>query len=152
VKLYPARSWRWWQVGYKQIMYQLVPLASQYDKIYINNTYEPALPRFLFWTAYPPHEYLRNFKTDQSVPNVVDGFDGFVFADKYYFGSFNDQARTQGLANYLQPGNLYILSQRDDVGPGVDWRSSPPQGIEVKGVSTNSYNEPILYLVEKHDQ
>jgi 4-amino-4-deoxy-L-arabinose transferase-like glycosyltransferase len=75
---YRESSWKWWQVGYKDAMTQLAILVPKYDKILINNSYEPSLIRFLFWAHYPPAKFRSEFTLDQPVNNLLPGFDGFT--------------------------------------------------------------------------
>src|SRR3972149_5742895 len=137
---YPKVYSRWWHVGFKTAMTSLSQLAPSYQKVFINNTYEPSLIRFLFYTKYSPADFHNQFTIDQLQKDIVPGYDGFNLTDKYYFGTFN-----HGLN--LQPNNLYLLSQRDDVGGDWDWRISPPGNIQVLGTATDPYNRPLFYLV-----
>lgn len=141
---YPKSSWRWWSVGFKAI---LTDLPTTYDHVFINNTYEPSLIRFLFYTRYSPAKFHAEFTGDQPQKNLYPQYDGFSLTDKYIFGSFTDQAHNQGLTRYLLPGSLYIISQRDDLPGDWDWRTSPPAGVKVISTSTNAYNQPVLYQV-----
>lgn len=137
LNIYRLLSWRWWNVGFKDAMTQVAIEAPRYHQVFINNTYEPSLTRFLFWTKYSPVQFQKEFITDVPTPNIVPGYDGFRFADRYYFGSFNTRPRI------MQPNSLYVLSQRDDPDPSV--------GTELLHTSTNGLFEPIFYLATKHD-
>ncbi len=146
---YRLESWRWWHVGFKDAMTQVGRLAPNYSQVFINNTYEPSLERFLFWTSYPPQEFHRQFTVDQAIANVTPNYNGFFLGPKYYFGQFSDNAKSKGVANSLLPNSLYVISQRDDVAGDWDWRFSPPIGVKVLFTSVNLYNQPILYLITK---
>jgi hypothetical protein len=135
LKLYPQRSWRWWHAGFQDAMTQLSQIEGNYEKVFINNTYEPALIRFLFWTAYSPAVFLQEFELDQHQKDLEPGFDGFKLGEKYYFGDFR---------NYTYvPDTLYVTSFRDQ-GP-------PPAGSTIRGQSNNPYGEPILYVWELNE-
>ncbi len=140
---YSKQSWRWWHVGYKNILTQIPALSENYSRIFINNTYEPALMRFLFWTKYDPAKFHKNFTVDQPQDNIVPGYNGFSLDGKYFFGSFN------GKEKLFFPGSLYLISQRDDVGGDWDWRESPPDNINLIGASSNLYGQTVFYLVSK---
>ncbi len=144
---YPKASWVWWHVGFKSVMQDLAKLDSQYSRIFINNTYEPSLERFLFWTRYSPEKFHKVFMKDFSLNEVAPGYNGFRFGDKYYFGSFSDRARSKQLEYKFRSDSLYLISQRDDVGGGWDWWKSPPDGVKILSVSRNPLGEPIFYLV-----
>lgn len=139
---YPVSSWRWWDVGYKGAMLKLNELSPNYSRVFINNTYEPSLIRFLFWTGYSPEKFHQQFTIDQPQKNIVPNYDGFSLDDKYFFGSFSKSVT-------LLPNSLYLISQRDDVGGDWDWRKSPPDGVKVLYASTNPDGFPILYLITK---
>ena len=140
---YPKQSWRWWHVGYKNILTQIPVISDDYSRIFINNTYEPSLMRFLFWTKYDPVKFHKNFTDDKPQDNIVSGYDGFSLDGKYFFGSFN------GREKLFLPSSLYLVSQREDVGGDWDWRESPPENINLVGSSSNPYGQAVFYLVTK---
>lgn len=148
---YPRLSWVWWHVGYKDIMTQLPKLAQGYSHVFINNTYEPSLVRFLFWTKYDPARFQQEFTLDQSINAVAPDYDGFSLGDKYFFGQFSQNAIEAGITNSIKSGDLYLISQREDVAGDWDWRVSPPQEIKVLHTSTNPVNQPLMYLITKNE-
>lgn len=145
---YPSRSWRWWHVGYKPALTELIKLSPQYDRVFINNTYEPALIRFLFYSKYDPRNFQRDFVIDKPQANVQPGYYGFALAPKFYFGNFSPEPN-KSLIDVMQPGNLYMISQRDNLPGDWDWRKTPPAGIKVLFTSTDPAGFPIFYLVTK---
>ena len=146
---YPILSWRWWQIGYRDTFQQLSHLDSSYSRVFINNTYEPSLIRFLFWTRYPPSKFHRFFTLDQPTDGIITGYDGFSLEDKYFFGQFSPVSPDSGITRSYLPGALYLVSQRDDVGGDWDWRTSPPANVSVLYTSTNQADQPLFYLVTR---
>lgn len=146
---YPVLSWQWWQVGFKDIMLQVDHYQANYSRVFINNTYEPSLIRYLFYTQYSPLAFHARFTTDKPTPGIVTGYDGFTVDGKVFFGTFSRQAAKEGLEKYLLPNSLYVISQRDDIAGDWDWRVSPPSGIKVLATSTNPFGQPIFYLITK---
>lgn len=144
VYVYPKSSWRWWPTGYSQVMADLKKLSPDYSRVFINNTYEPSLIRFLFWTNYSPADFHNNFTLDQSVDNIVEGFNGFSLGNKYYFGDFNKNVE---FADSLSAGSLYLISQRDNVPGDWDWSQSPPATVKVLSKVTDPYGQPLFYLI-----
>ncbi len=142
---YSQDSWRWWHVGYKSAMQQLAGQADNYGRVFINNSYEPSLIRFLFWTAYPPAKFHSQFVIDQPQDNIAPNYNGFSLDGKYFFGNFNKSNWTE----FLLPNSLYLISQRDNVAGDWDWRKTPPDNIRVLHASTNAFDSPILYLITK---
>lgn len=143
---YPTDSWRWWHVGYKQAFQQLSALDSNYARIFVNNTYEPSLIRFLFYTNYSPAKFHKNFTLDQPVPEVFPNYYGFFLAPKYYFGGFSIPPN-KSLPDLLSEDSLYLISQRDDA--YGNWQKNPPGGVRVLHTSVDPYSDPILYLVTR---
>jgi hypothetical protein len=132
---YPIESWRWWHVGFKEAMTEVAKQQDQYQTVIINNSYEPSLERFLFWTQFPPSEFHKLFTTDKPSANIVPGYEGFALGQKYYFGSFTTQSRD------LLPDAVYLTSDRDDGQPSSD--------VKTLYVSKNELHAPILYLITK---
>lgn len=147
---YPKDSWLWWHVGFKDIYTSLNSVESRYSRIFINNTYEPALIRYLFYTQYPPAKFQTEFKIDQPTKDIVTGYDGFTLDNKVFFGNFSDSSSKSGIQNHLLPGSLYLISHRDNVGGDWDWSKSPPSEVNTIAVSRNKFGDPILYLIEKN--
>jgi len=145
---YPKVSWKWWHVGYEQMVTSVGKNQANYSRTVINNTYEPALIRYLFYSTYDPNLFHRNFKKDVAEKNILPQYDGFTLDNKTFFGSFNETA-SKSWDSRLLPNTLYIVSQRDDVGGDWDWRTSPPSGIKIIDTITNPYNEPIFYLIAR---
>ncbi|KKU98375.1 hypothetical protein A2701_03785 [Candidatus Amesbacteria bacterium RIFCSPHIGHO2_01_FULL_47_34] len=147
---YPKTSWRWWHVGYKQLMVQIPDLTAQYDKIFINNTYEPSLIRFLFYTRFPPALFHSQFRTDKPVDNIYPGYNGFSLADKFFFGDFTGEALKQGLPEYISSDSLYLISQRENIPGDWDWRTSGPAGIKIISATADPSGVPLLYLISRY--
>lgn len=146
---YPQESWRWWQVGYKQAFGEIKKVASQYDKIVINNTYEPALIRFLVYNLYDPTLFQKQFILDQPVKNVLPGIDGFSL-DKYYFGTMSGDVRQNGgFSEAITDKMLYLASQRDEVPGDLDLSKQPPDNVKVLQKINNPFGDPIFYLLTR---
>ncbi len=114
---YPLESWRAWHFGFKEAMQYVDKNSLSFDKVLINNTYEPSLIRFLFWSEYDPDKFHKNFKGDKPQENITDGFNGFSLEDerdsssnKYYFGKINGPY--EGLIN---DKTLFVASALNDI-------------------------------------
>ncbi len=146
IYVYPAASWRWWPTGYAAIMTDLQKYSPSYSHVFINNTFEPSLIRFLFWTDYSPEQFHQNFTLDQPIPGIAPFYTGFKLGDKYYFGDF---AAPAGVSYYdhLLPNSLYLISQRDNVPGNWDWSVSPPAGVRVLSTVRTPLGDPEFYLI-----
>ncbi|MEK7154701.1 MAG: glycosyltransferase family 39 protein [Patescibacteria group bacterium] len=142
---YPKDASVWWHVGYKDVLTKLANISPDYSRVFINNTYEPSLERFLFWTKYSPALFHKSFIIDKPQAEVVPNYNGFTLDGKYYFGNFSKT----DYRSYLIPGSLYLISQRDNVDGDWDWRVSPPDNITVLATSTNLSNQPLFYLITR---
>ena len=142
---YAPESWRWWHVGYKEAIQFMKSEEENYQLIGFNNTYEPALIRFLFWNEIDPEVLQKNFPQTLEVGEVLPGYNGFKFTNKYFFGSSGKPVQ-----EVLPAGSLYLVSARDEVPGDWDWSKTPPGGIQVLKTIRNPLNEPIFYVVTKN--
>ena len=140
---YKLDSWRWWHYGYKDLVTLVEKYENDYDKVLIENTYEPALPRFLFWSKYNPSVVFD--LDDNNDGEGIDGLKGFGLDSKFYFVTYKEGF---GLAE-MKTGYLYVLSQSKNVGGDWDWSKNPPEGIKVLETVRNPLGEPLFYLVTK---
>lgn len=148
---WPKDSFRFWQGGYKEAISYIKTEDLKYSRIYFNNTYEPALPRFMFWYAYDPIKFQKVFYGSVAEKDIVPGFNGFKLEDKYYFGILNNLIEDKGFAQLMKDKELYLVSVRDEVG-SADWESSPPVHLNILKKIYNPVNrKPILFVVTKKD-
>lgn len=138
--VYPLESWRAWNFGFKEALQFVNQNQEQYSRIYVNNTYEPSLIRFLFWTKYDPAKFHQEFSGDKVIKNVTSGFDGFKLADKYYFGSFNAP-----FENILKNNELFVASSREDL---TNPQILTAGNIKLQKTIFSPSGEAIFYLVK----
>lgn len=136
---------RYWHYGYQDIFTQLKKHAPQAERVFINNTYEPALLRFAFYTQYSPKKFQDNLLSDASQENLFQGFDGFKLSDKYYFGQIQSDA---DLANFLHKGDIYLAAQGREVPGHWDWSKSPPEGLKTLHTTYDAFGDPLFHLVK----
>jgi len=129
---YKNDSWRWWHTGYKEAMLYVADHKNEYDKVYIDNTYEPALIRYLFWN-----------KID---PKLVTGLDdrGNFCLDKVCFVNFGNNFKIEN----IDTKTLYLLSQERNVGGDWDLEVNTPDKVKVLKAVRNFNGDPIFYLIE----
>lgn len=145
---YARDSWRFWQSGYKEALLYIKEIDPSYSRVYFNNTYEPSIPRFLFWYGYNISEFQKEFSTNSFKKDITLGFDGYKLGKKYYFGSLSKQDKYAALGELLKPNELYMVSSRDEAGQS-DWRIDPPGDILVLKTVVNPFDKPIFYIVTK---
>jgi len=143
---YRYQSARIWQYGYEQIFSQFPDVQNSKNRLFINNTYEPSLLKFAFFTKYPPKYFQQNFKGDATATDVVPGFSGFKFGDNIYFGQLNPG---YDLSQLLSRGDVYLAAQKIEIPGNWDWSKEPPNGFKVISVVKDMYKDPLFTLVQK---
>ncbi len=133
-----------WGYGFKNIFTDLRPLTSQYDKVYINNTYQPTLLLFLFYTQYPPKDFQKNFVTDKVDTYQTPAFHGFTFGDKYYFG---ESPNLDQLKTLLTDKDLYLAVQGREGQGDWDWSKNPLENTKVIASQKNIFGQPLFYIL-----
>lgn len=143
---YPIESWRWWHSGFKEALLEVNRLEPQYNKVVINNSYEPSLIRYLFYSKYDPAKFHKEFKTDQMNADIIPGVKGFDLNDRVSFGYLTEDAKKNGgFESIMKPGMLYMASARDEA--DGDLRTYPHKNFEIKKTIVNPKNEPIFYIL-----
>jgi len=148
---YPKENFKHWHYGYKEAFSWLKVKENQYQRVIVNNNYEPALLRYLFWTGKNPVEFKRDFSGDQINKEILPKFDGFNLG-KVYFGEINDRDKLLWLRENLGNDDLYLAFQMDEVAGDWNWEKSPPEGIKVLKTVYNPWGEPLMYWITKQNQ
>lgn len=143
---YGPESWRWWHVGFKEAMQYIKLEEGNYSLIGFNNTYEPALIRFLFWNKTEPSLFHKEYPGTLEIGEVMPGFKGFKLGSKYFFGTTSQKSINETIPG----GMIYMVSARDEVPGDWDWSKNPPGGIKVLKTIRNPLNKPIFYVVSKN--
>ena len=143
---WPADSWRFWQFGFKEGLTYIKDDPRYTGRVFINSTYETALPRFLFWFEYDPESFQTQSKSLIYTQDIVPGFSGYVLDNKYYFGTIANNILSGGFKALLQPGDVYLASFRDEIGTS-DWTTSPTEGISVDKIVYSPTGEKIFAVL-----
>ncbi len=146
---YRFESARVWNYGFEQIFGKLKELDRGEGRVFVNNTYDPSLYRFAFYTKLPPKDFQTSFHTDVPSDNILPHFNGFQFGERYYFGQID---RYENLLALLKPGDLYLAVQGKEVPGDWDWSKNPPLGIRSLAVVYDVLGQPLMYLLEKPSQ
>jgi len=141
---YRFESAKYWHYGYEDIFSKLGKRLPISGKLYINNTYEPSLIRFAFFTKLPPSDFQLKFSTDKPDSYKSELFNGFRFGENIYFGQAKDLA---SLMQLLRPGDIYLAVQGIEVPGDWDWSTSPPEGLAVLDKTLDVFGKPLFYLV-----
>lgn len=138
---YRTESWRWWHFGYKQVMSELTKNIDNHNRIYVENTYEPALIRYLFWLKVDPKLV---YKAIDKMDSNIGDYKGFCL-DRVCFVDYGMNFETNTMVN----GDLYLVSQSRNVPGNWDWEKNPPESIRVINTVRSPDDNPLFYLIEK---
>lgn len=130
---YRFESANFWNYGYEQVFTELKNKTSEFDKVYINNTHQPSLLPFLFYTMYPPVQFQSNFTTDNFQSFTESGFTGFKLDEKYFFGQVSS---LENFEKIMTPGSAYVAVQGVEIPGDWNWEKEPP--VWVKSVFSTS--------------
>lgn len=133
-----------WGYGFKNIFTDLKPLTLKYDKVYINNVFQPSLLLFLFYTQYPPKDFQKNFVTDKVDTYQTPAFHGFIFADKYFFG---ESPNLDQLKTLLTDKDLYLAVQGREGQGDWDWSKNPLENTKVLATQKDIFGLPLFYIL-----
>ncbi len=136
--IWPNESWRFWHCGFKETLTYVKSVDTEYQKIYFNNTYEPMLPRFLFYYKYDMTTFHQQFKGDIHIENLEEGFDGFSLGDKYYFGDLK-----KPIERLAKPGVLVVASGEKDITNPLIFENP---NLKLLEVITSPYMDSIFYV------
>lgn len=146
---YQKEQSHYWDAGYRQPLSWLRDNQASYSRIILNNTHDPILLRYLFWTAKDPSWLKSHYQRDVIQEDILPGFDGFV-VDGVFFGKITVQDKENWLRENLDEKTVYLAFQKDEVPGNWDWQKSPPEGVKVLSVSRNAFSgEPYIYLLTK---
>lgn len=144
---YPIESWRWWHIGYKESMTYIKDNQDRYQIVVINNSYEPSLERYLFYTKYDPALFQKQYSGDKIKANVISGIDGFTFDNKVFFGTLSEETQKTGaFEKAMKPGMLYLAAARDEAGPSLN--TFDHQAFRIIKTIVSPAGDPIFYLME----
>lgn len=140
---YRFLSYKNWQFGYENVLTD-IPQFSKNNRLFINNTYEPSLLKFLFYTGYQPARFQKNFINDVTKDNVIDNIPGFKLGENVYFVS---PPANVDLSKVMRSGDLYVAVQGKEIPGDWDWTKNSPQDISVLKVSRDQFGFPLMYLL-----
>jgi len=141
---YKYDSARHWHHGYQEIGNKITSHLDSANRVFINNTYEPSLLKIAFFSKYPPKKFQQDFITDIPEENIIKGFDGFRLGDKYYFGNARN---LDDLFKLLEPGDIYLAVQGQEVPGDWNWAKEPPENLKTLEHVNDVFGNPLFYLV-----
>lgn len=135
-----------WHYGYEQTFVSIQDKLDTQSNIFINNTYEPSLLRFLFYTKFPPSKFQDTFTGDKTETSLLSGFDGFQLANNIYFGAIKKET---SLEEFLKTGDIYVASQMTEIPGDQDWSKETPSSFSVLNVTYDVFGKPLFTVIQK---
>jgi len=145
---YPKEEYRSWHYGYREAMTWLRENEDRFNRVIINNHHEPALGRYLFWTAKNPSWLQDQFTGDIEKENIIDGFNGFL-VDQTYFGGIAQLDKLSWLTSSLDKDSVYLAFQLDEAPGDWDWGKEPPEGLKTLKTVYDPWGKPLMYWLTK---
>jgi len=145
---YPKENFKYWHYGFKNAFTWLAENQNSFNQVIINNTYEPGLLRYLFWTGVEPKDFQEQFVDDKIKENVLPNFDGFSF-NNFYFGSITSKDKLTWLQENLSQDSVYMAIQLDEVPGDWDWGQQPPDGLKILKTVYDPLGNPLFYWLTK---
>jgi 4-amino-4-deoxy-L-arabinose transferase-like glycosyltransferase len=144
---YQKETYQNWHYGYQEAMSWLK--NNQNDgRVFINNSREPALGRYLFWNQINPRLVHQYFGNDIIEKDILPGFSGFNFKN-IYFGNLTEDDKIDWFNKKLDDEDLYLAVQGDEVPGDWDWSQEPPDGIKVVKTVNDPWQKPLFYWITK---
>jgi 4-amino-4-deoxy-L-arabinose transferase-like glycosyltransferase len=138
---YRSDSWRWWHYGYKESVQYINSQKNNYKYIFIENTYEPALIRYLFWSKTDPRLI---FNIVDKMDYKIEGYDAFCLKDNICFMDYGSLVEKR---NFKKEA-IYMISQERNIGGDWDWSKNPPDGVRVLKSVRNPKNQLLFYFIK----
>lgn len=141
---YPWSSERWWHYGWGPAISEIKAVDSNYDRVIISMSGEPAWIFFAGYYEYPPALWQKEYPIGRDVE--VPGFGKISHTGKFYFGSPSSKVKVYGLANYIDSKTLYLANASEMGANLIMEPDRVPQGLKlIKAIAFPS-GEPAFYL------
>lgn len=144
---YPKEQFRYWHYGYKEAVFLYEKNKGLCENLYANNSHDPFLIRYLFWTQTDPAWFRQNFNGDKENQVVKNIFLSFKLGNSY-FGRIIVPDNFQAMKDLLSDGkSCYLAFQGGEVPGDFDLRKNPQPGLKVLGVVEDPWGKPYIYLL-----
>jgi hypothetical protein len=141
---YPWNSERWWDYGWGPAIAEIKSIDSNYDRVIISMSDEPAWIYFAGYYEYPPALWQKNFPIGNDVN--VDGFGKISHIDKFYFGAPESNVQIYGLGRYIDSKTLYLANASEDGDNLILHPDKTPPGLKLIKAIPFPSGEPAFYI------
>lgn len=144
---YPYESERWWHYGWVPAVTEIKSIDSNYDRVIISMSGEPAWIFFAGAYPFPPAIWQKEFSPDNSVE--VKGFGKISHVDKFYFGSPSPDVQIYGLSRVIDSKTLYLANAKEVGANLIMEPERVPEGLKLIKTVAFPSGEPAFYLFTK---
>lgn len=139
---YPMASERWWHYGWGPAITEVKKIDSNYDKVFISMSGEPAWIFFAGYYQYPPTLWQKEFPIGRDV--TVAGFGKISHTGKFYFGS--PQGGLYEWGKFLNNGTLYLANASEMKINLITDPDRVPKDLHLIKAIPYPSGEPAFYL------
>lgn len=141
---YPYASERWWHYGWAPAVSEIKSIDSNYDRVIISMSGEPAWIFFAGAYSFPPEVWQKEFSPDNSVE--VAGFGKISHVGKFYFGSPSPDVQIYGLNRVIDSKTLYLANAKEVGANLIMEPTRVPEGLKLIKIIAFPSGEPAFYL------
>lgn len=144
---YPWRSERWWHYGWGEAIKEIKSIDSNYDRVFISMSGEPAWIFFAGGYEYPPKNWQNNFPIGNDVE--VPGFGKISHIGKFYFGSPDADVQIYGLNRVIDSRTLYLANAKEVGANLILEPDRVPVDLKLLKIIPFPSGEPAFYIFTK---
>ena len=144
---YTAYTWnseRWWHYGWGPAITEIKSIDSNYDKVIISMSGEPAWIFFAAYYEYPPAVWQSQYPIGRDVD--VPGFGKISHTGKFYFGTPDPKIQIYGLGQYIDSKTLYLANAKEMGANLIMEPGRVPNGLRLIKAIPFPSGEPAFYL------
>lgn len=142
--VYAFTSAHWWHYGWGPAISEIKSIDSNYDRVIISMSGEPAWIFFAGYYQYNPSLWQKEFPIGNDME--VAGFGKISHTGKFYFGSPEDSVKIYGLGKYIDSKTLYLANASEDGENLILHPDKAPSGLKLIKAIPFPSGEPAFYL------
>lgn len=136
---YPKDSFEYWNRGYDQIFKNN---PTNYNHLYISNAKYNSLLPFLFYSKYPPQDFIKN--------NIVDSGVRFNLGEKITFiNDWQNPDKLNEISKIGQKDDIFILFQGNDIPGNMDFSQKNIDGFNIIKTIYNPNKSILSQIIQK---
>jgi hypothetical protein len=140
----PWDSERWWHYGWSDAMQTIKTVDSNYDRVIISMSGEPAWIFFASGYQYDPIKWHQGYPMAKA---TLNGYGEISYIDKFYFGSFHPESGgIYDLPKYIDNKTLYLANAKEIGANLIQEPERVPNGLLLVRAIAYPSGEPAFYL------